>query len=1467
MQKLSILLLIACLSAEAQTLRLRVGGPDSGYRVIAITNGTPAEISVVKILDPAIASHNLVNGDTIYIHDVYGCTTANGYRKVTNVDQAAGKFRITDVDGNNITCDYPFDNTYKVGFLGKVNTFTVASNSPRVMFPQSGPTLARNMDPDGAPTGSCTGPASSTPNTGGTGCAVAPVAVENDIAWRGMIALVTPKITSNGTCDGVTASLCPAEESLVNSSTPGREAYVQNAAQIWFADRSKRSYLNAARYWINNIERGIVLRLPGTETPIPNFATDDKSQSGGLGSGNDYLTTNMTTTAMSYDLIRSDLTPAERTAFANKMLNDHRDNCVNSLQPQQGTVSTTSNSSVITGSGLSVYSPGDLIAIRYIANYGSSYPAYGSIVSVADDTSATVQWLWPAQTSPGNYSGKDHLLVNKTWSPNTCGAWYISETHSGGRSSPNVATGYFQLGATINATQTTLQLGSPGYSTLKHLSLPFYAHLASELVKVTAITPSTLTVVRGWLGTPAVSHGAGMYGVEQRSTGDFYGIISSVNGVQGLMGDYRHNLTFSKYGGFLSTLQVLVGDDSRAVTRYEQQFNYFYDLMYSYAASLQTGATLGGVGTNWYGFQRFNAYLLPPVLGSRNLTTTPNDFGTEFLWKILTAPYMITTPKGDRNPIGAPGAYQVQQATLMAAVSPMLHPGVDSARANYWLKQKTGMHVLSSYSNTYRGIYSWLTAAFNPVDSPQSDYKDTNLWNFFNDPELGGDGNSLFVSKSGWTAADSSIFSWVPYHPYDHVVDTGSGVAGSFSLWKGEHLLLGMDPANGLGSGFSNETLYTNTMDIGGSGNLRSLSPVAWVTPLRGAVLRNATGNSTYVYGLVNATEQYKPTANVIGSYRHNLHWKPVDGTEYWITFDDHRTATPTLFTARQFYHRKTDSAALFSDLSPNGDFTSILFRQPTPINNASDTASVRTAILYPDGAGSTVNATSGISPNGNTRVSYAWPFANTAEQIAVHMIGQDTTSPMPPVQLLPFVDPNFRGFEINESARAKTFLFGRNGAQYSSLTFTTTLTPAGKILIAGLAAAQYTVLRNGLPFLTNQAVASDGTLLIDSPASTLPLTVWSLLQTGSNLPTLAVNRTSATFAYSIGATVPPSQTFIASCIGGPCSTTATATCSWISLSPGSGTTPVTYSINVNPTNLPAGTYSCDVVTSAPATLGSPIAIPVVLTVTDPAAPLQIVTATLPWAIVGTPYYKTLDLLGGTPPYVWSVANGTLPAGLSLSTSGVISGTPTRQEITNFTVLLTDSGSPAQTATASYLLAVDPNGNQGAFSISPSAASASQIAVRYGNKAMDAGQSCTLSLSLNPSFSPLVESYSDTGGPSRRSYVFGMSSSLQAGTDYFLKAVCSSNLASMTVSTPGAGSGNNSINVSFKPPTSLGVQSVAVSYGPTTTLGSTITQACSPTCVVAVPGAASTTLYLRHSYLNSLGQEVAKSTIRTALVN
>jgi hypothetical protein len=84
-------------------------------------------------------------------------------------------------------------------------------------------------------------------------------------------------------------------------------------------------------------------------------------------------------------------------------------------------------------------------------------------------------------------------------------------------------------------------------------------------------------------------------------------------------------------------------------------------------------------------------------------------------------------------------------------------------------------------------------------------------------------------------------------------------------------------------------------------------------------------------------------------------------------------------------------------------------------------------------------------------------------------------------------------------------------------------------------------------------------------------------------------------------------------------------------------------------------------------------------------AQLAVVVGTPPPAVMGKSFSHQLSATGGTGTYTWQLAGGSLPDGLSLSTSGLVSGIPAKTGSFTATVRAT-SGS--QTADGTLALTV-----------------------------------------------------------------------------------------------------------------------------------------------------------------------------------
>jgi len=116
-------------------------------------------------------------------------------------------------------------------------------------------------------------------------------------------------------------------------------------------------------------------------------------------------------------------------------------------------------------------------------------------------------------------------------------------------------------------------------------------------------------------------------------------------------------------------------------------------------------------------------------------------------------------------------------------------------------------------------------------------------------------------------------------------------------------------------------------------------------------------------------------------------------------------------------------------------------------------------------------------------------------------------------------------------------------------------------------------------------------------------------------------------------------------------------------------------------------------------------------------------TASLPSGNLYSSYSTTLSTIGGNAPYNYSISSGSLPAGLTLSSSGTISGTPTTPGNYSFTISVSDSTTPvALTTTVTYSISILAANN----------ANLSALTISQGT--------------LTPSFASTVTSYTDVVG-------------------------------------------------------------------------------------------------------------------------
>jgi Putative Ig domain len=145
-----------------------------------------------------------------------------------------------------------------------------------------------------------------------------------------------------------------------------------------------------------------------------------------------------------------------------------------------------------------------------------------------------------------------------------------------------------------------------------------------------------------------------------------------------------------------------------------------------------------------------------------------------------------------------------------------------------------------------------------------------------------------------------------------------------------------------------------------------------------------------------------------------------------------------------------------------------------------------------------------------------------------------------------------------------------------------------------------------------------------------------------------------------------------------------------------------------SPTQSETATFTVEVVSAGQLATRS-----LSITVQVAGSPPSVTTNGLPDGAVGQAYNQTLAATGGDGFYAWSLNTGSVPAGLSLSASGVIAGSPTQSETATFTVQVSSAG---QVATRSLSITIQTG--------SPSAVAS--VEVVPGASSLLVGQSVTL---------------------------------------------------------------------------------------------------------------------------------------------
>ncbi len=311
--------------------------------------------------------------------------------------------------------------------------------------------------------------------------------------------------------------------------------------------------------------------------------------------------------------------------------------------------------------------------------------------------------------------------------------------------------------------------------------------------------------------------------------------------------------------------------------------------------------------------------------------------------------------------------------------------------------------------------------------------------------------------------------------------------------------------------------------------------------------------------------------------------------------------------------------------------------------------------------AGVTVNSASGAL-SGTPTVTGNFSFTLTATDSTSGTPGQASRS-----YTLAIVAPTL-------TVAPSTLPSGTAGAAYSQTLSTSggtapyTYTLSSGALPAGLSLSSAGVL-SGTPTVAGSfsfvVGVTDAGSFGGSHAYTLSIASPTLAITPPTLPAAAINASYSQALSTSGGTAPYSYTLNAGSLPSGMSLSAGGVLS------GTPTTAGNFAFTVRVTDANAFTAA----QAFTLTVASPT-----LTLSPPA---------LPAGTAGSAYSQALSATGGTAPYSYSLATGALPAGLSLSAAGVLSGTPTQAGSFVFTATVTDStAGVAGQASRSYTLSI-----------------------------------------------------------------------------------------------------------------------------------------------------------------------------------
>jgi predicted secreted protein len=153
---------------------------------------------------------------------------------------------------------------------------------------------------------------------------------------------------------------------------------------------------------------------------------------------------------------------------------------------------------------------------------------------------------------------------------------------------------------------------------------------------------------------------------------------------------------------------------------------------------------------------------------------------------------------------------------------------------------------------------------------------------------------------------------------------------------------------------------------------------------------------------------------------------------------------------------------------------------------------------------------------------------------------------------------------------------------------------------------------------------------LLSYDAANFPVYRTGRFTTVATAPILSVSPGGLNFSYTVGGTSPAAQSLTLTSSGSALTYSASSSASWL-LAAGTGTTPSSLSIKVNPTGLAAGTYSGSITVKAPNASNPSVTVPVAMTISAQAKQYQVLLNWNPSSTSGATYNVYRGTSSGGP--------------------------------------------------------------------------------------------------------------------------------------------------------------------------------------------------------------------------------------------